>query len=285
MPRSSPATGELIDIVVYPVKGLSGGALDRVQVTTRGIPFDRLLALAPSQEEAPDSSGQAVLTAVSAPTLETFSDLYSLDTHERLAGISTSVDPVSQRLTISVQGHVVAECSLKSTDGLAKGIAVLANVLDLDSPDQLRLVAAKPDFNFGWPGIEQTSHMWACHVVNLASVRDLESRIDHKVDPRRFRANLYVDLHEPWVERDWLDQRFSIGDVSFECVQASTRCATTEVNPATALRDLPLPRLLMQHYGHTELGFYATIANDGELTIGQDVVGPRSSQGSGLSDD
>lgn len=266
MPRSSPGrSGSLVDVVVYPVKGLTGQHLDQVHVTNRGIPFDRMLAMAPRTSRAVERE---------APTHETFSELYSLDTEERMAGIETHLEPDTSRLTVKVEGHLVLECTLDGAEGVGAAMRVLANVLDLDEEDRPQLLRAAPQFNFGWPGIEDPSHMWACHLVNLASVRDLESRTGVEVDPRRFRANLYVDLHDPWVERTWVGERFLVGDVELECVQGSTRCATTEVNPRTAKRDLPVPRLLMQHYGHTELGLYATIVTPGILEPGLDVHGP-----------
>ncbi|CAN5304792.1 MOSC domain-containing protein [soil metagenome] len=251
----------LVDLFIYPIKGLSGQRIRRVHVTERGFPFDRLIALARRNGN--------YRTIIDAPlTIESFFELHALDTDARLAGVATEFDPTTQHFVIKVQDHVILECHLDTAAGIEAVNSVFGNVLDVEPADRPALVRAAPHYNYGWPGLENIDNMWACHLVNLASVRDLESRIAREVDPRRFRANLYVDLDEAWVERDWPGRRFSIGDVEFECFQSSTRCAATEVNPDTAIRDIPIPRLLKQHYGHTEMGIYANVLSAGVLEPG-----------------
>ena len=49
------------------------------------------------------------------------------------------------------------------------------------------------------------------HIVNLASVRELERVVGRPVDPLRFRANLYLDGLEPWAEFGWLDKEIGVG--------------------------------------------------------------------------
>ena len=46
------------------------------------------------------------------------------------------------------------------------------------------------------------------------------------------------------------------------------RCAATEVDPRTARRDIPVPRMIFDHYGHSELGFYGETLEDGDLRVG-----------------
>ena len=41
------------------------------------------------------------------------------------------------------------------------------------------------------------------------------------------------------------------------------RCAATEVDPDTGIRDLPIPRTLMQTYGHADCGVYAEVIEGG----------------------
>lgn len=50
------------------------------------------------------------------------------------------------------------------------------------------------------------------------------------------------------------------------------RCAAIEVNPTNARRDLPLPRLLMEHYGHAEIGVYVSLTSGGLLRTGDPVT-------------
>jgi len=113
--------------------------------------------------------------------------------------------------------------------------------------------------------------MNAVSFINLASVRALEEAIGEPVDPLRFRANVYVDGLPAFDESFWLDRSFTIGGAEFRGVLPTKRCAATEVNPVTARRDLPIPRLLMQHFGHSIMGMYATTVAGGRVARGDQL--------------
>ena len=119
--------------------------------------------------------------------------------------------------------------------------------------------------------VRSEAMMNAVSIINLASVRALEKEFDTMIDPQRFRANIYVDLGEPFVEQDLLGRGLRIGRCEFRVELATKRCAATEVNPATARRDLPVPRLLVQTYGDDRMGVYATTTRGGTLCPGQRV--------------
>jgi len=55
-------------------------------------------------------------------------------------------------------------------------------------------------------------------------------------------------------------------------VSPITRCAATTVNPATARRDVNVPRELMQHFGHNYMGVYAEVLEGGYLAVGDTLL-------------
>ena len=69
------------------------------------------------------------------------------------------------------------------------------------------------------------------HIVNLASVRELERIIGRPVDPLRFRANLYLDGMEPWAEFAWLDKEIGVGPTRLRVFARTQRCEATNVDP------------------------------------------------------
>jgi uncharacterized protein len=101
------------------------------------------------------------------------------------------------------------------------------------------------------------------HIVNLATVRDLERVIGRPVDPLRFRANVYIDGVEPWAEFKWLDQTIAIGDARLTVFDRTARCDATNVDPVTAARDMAIPAELRRTWGHADLGIYAKVATGG----------------------
>ena len=64
--------------------------------------------------------------------------------------------------------------------------------------------------------------------------------------PLRFRGNLYVDGWPAWHEFDLLGQTLAIGDARLKVVKRIVRCAATNVDPDTGIRDLDIPQTLMQ---------------------------------------
>ena len=80
-------------------------------------------------------------------------------------------------------------------------------------------------------------------IINLASVAELENATGAPVDPLRFRGNLHVEGWPAWREFDLLDQEIAIGPRrALKVVKRIVRCAATEVDPGTGIRDLPIPR-------------------------------------------
>ncbi len=108
-------------------------------------------------------------------------------------------------------------------------------------------------------------------IVNLASLRDLESRVRRPIDPLRFRANLYVDGWPAWIENDWAGRTLSVGGATATVFKPIVRCAATHVNPETAERDLDVVAALFENYGHTLCGLYVQTTGAGRVAEG-DVV-------------
>jgi len=49
------------------------------------------------------------------------------------------------------------------------------------------------------------------------------------------------------------------------------RCAATNVNPATALRDENLPAALVRNFGHPDMGIYLEVLTDGPVALSDHV--------------
>ena len=261
-------TGVVTDLVVYPVKGLSGQPLSEVALESgRGFPGDRVLALA-----RPD--GQYVPGGRRRLPKDQF---FVLLQHERLAGLRTQVDPDTGHATVSVRDHEVLSCDLSTPRGAEAFEQLFARVLDLPA-ERPPVLAHEPPHRFTDVSVVSEDLMHAVSVINLASVRDLERRTGLEIDPRRFRANVYVDGLPPFSELDLVGGspgsvgQVRLGDLPATAVLNTRRCAATEVDPASARRDLPIPRLLVQHYGHAEMGVYVTVTSGGLLRVGDTVT-------------
>ena len=109
------------------------------------------------------------------------------------------------------------------------------------------------------------------HIINLASVRALETAIGVIIDPGRFRANVVIDGLEAWAELDWVGRSLQLGSARVGVFKRTVRCAATNVDPVTAVRGGDIPDALDRTFGHRDFGVYATVTEGGYMGLGDHV--------------
>jgi len=110
-------------------------------------------------------------------------------------------------------------------------------------------------------------------IINLASVAAVENAAGAPVDALRFRGNVYVAGWPTWHEFDLLGGTLTFGKTArLKVVKRIQRCAATDVDPNTGIRDMTVPRTLMENFDHTDCGVYAEVVTAGDISVG-DTVG------------
>jgi uncharacterized protein YcbX len=239
----------------YPVKGLSAQSLGGVTLAPgEGLPEDRRFAIIHG------ASG----FDTSAPEWRPRKDFLMLAKNERLAALETDYDAGTGILTVKRNGRQVARGQITSATGRLLINQFIAAYMKGEIPGTPSLVEA--------PGVmfSDTPDKYVS-IVNLGSVLDIERVVQAPVDPIRFRANLLLDGLEPWSEAKWIGQSIAIGDVVLKVVEPIERCAATEVNPATATRDINIPLHLQRGYSHRNCGVYAKVIRGGAIAVGDPV--------------
>jgi hypothetical protein len=245
----------LAAIYRYPVKGLSPERLARVDLTAGAyFPGDRLFAI----ENGPSGFDPA------APRHQPKIKFLMLMRNGALARLSTRYDDASGELVIAHQGREEARGNLATTAGRAAIAAFFARHMAPDLRGAPAVLTSPPGHAF------VDSPEGHVSLLNLASIADLESRIGAPLDPLRFRANLYVEGLAPWAEFDLIG-RTLVGSsgVRLRITQRIDRCAATDVDPRTGLRDRAVPKALMQAYGHIDCGVFCEIEAGGLLREGE----------------
>jgi uncharacterized protein YcbX len=110
-------------------------------------------------------------------------------------------------------------------------------------------------------------------IINLASVAAVEDMVGRPVDPLRFRGNVYIRGWPAWSEFDLVGRDVAIGGMArAKIVKRIARCAATNVDPATGIRDLAIPHTLMQRLGHSDCGVYAEVTAAGDVARGDAIM-------------
>ncbi len=247
------AEATLRDIYRYPVKGLSPQRLENARLAIgQTIAADRLYAI----ENGPTGFDPA------APAYFPKQRFLMLMRNERLARLRTGYDEASHTLTIEQGGQEAARGDLRTPEGRSAIEAFFSTYC----ADELR---GPPKVLYGDGHSFSDVAKKVVSIINLASVADIETLAGAPVDPLRFRGNLYVSGWPAWHEFDLLDQELKVGnEVRLKVVKRIMRCAATNVDPTTGIRDLTIPKTLQQNLGHPDCGVYAEVVATGEIAAG-----------------
>jgi len=236
----------------YPVKGLSPQRLARVALSAGAtLPADRLYAI----ENGPSGFDPT------APAYFPKQRFLMLMRNERLAALRTDYDEASHTLSIQWEGREAAAGDLRSKDGRLAIEAFFRRFM----PKELR---GPPKVLFGEGHSFSDVAKKVVSIINLASVAAVEAAAGVAVQPLRFRGNVYVAGWPAWHEFDLLGRELAIGGARLKVVKRIQRCAATEVDPDTGIRDVAVPRTLVDNFGHADCGVYAEVVGGGEIAIG-----------------
>jgi ferredoxin-NADP reductase/uncharacterized protein YcbX/ferredoxin len=240
----------------YPVKGLGGERLERAEISPRGIVWDRAFALSnlrlpierfgqwTSYEAFHALDGRPDFGGHRARLLDQVSDEPTLEITHR--------DGRSIRLALDKTGHFAVDLPDDRIDawfGTSKSSA--------------EIVASGTNL---WD-VEYAS----ISIINLATVREIGRAAGIDLDPRRFRANLYIDGLEPWKEFELAGRTITIGDVVLDVAEPIVRCRATSVDPDLGGADVNIPGVLGSHFGHGFCGVYARVRSAGEVRSGDGI--------------
>jgi MOSC domain-containing protein len=253
---SPPTPPHITGIYRYPIKGLTPEPLPRAALTPgQTLLADRRYAI----ENGPSGFDPAEPKWLPKPYF------LMLQRDEWLAALQTHFDDASQVLTIRQNGAIAAQGNLET----AEGRAAIEQFIAIRFAGQIKgppKVLTSPGHSFSDVARKVVS------IINLASVASLETVIGAPVHPLRFRANLYGQGWPAWAELDLVGREIAVGTgARLKVVKRIVRCAATNVDPDTGVRDLAIPDTLLQNLGHTDCGVYAEVIAAGPIRTGDDV--------------
>jgi len=240
----------------YPIKGLSPEPLERTELAVHEtLPGDRLYAI----ENGPSGFDPA------APRHQPKQRYLMLMRNERLARLRTRFDHANHTLAVEAQGREAVRGDLRTPEGRA----AIERFFAVFCADELRgapKVLHAPGFSFSDVAHKMVS------IINLASVSAVEGAVGRPVHPLRFRGNVYVTGWPAWHEFDLVGREIAVGKrARLKIIKPIVRCAATNVDPDTGMRDLSIPDTLLRSFGHADCGVYGEVVEAGDIARGDDL--------------
>ncbi len=245
----------------YPVKGLSAEQLSDVTLEAeRGFPGDRRFGFArPNSGFEPNN-----------PKPLPKSRFYMLARDGALSRLSTSYSEDTGLLSMSTVEGVTENFDISQEKGQQAASQFLQSYLGLGDNEVPQLFEASPH-RFTDVSVVSKEMMHAVSFINTDSVKAFSAAIGQDIDPNRFRGNIHISGLPAFTELDRVGHQIAIGTARFYIVQRTERCPATEVDLSTGTRDLKIPSLLYQQYGHRDMGIYAEVVRGGVIKTGDTV--------------
>ncbi len=241
----------------FPVKGLTAEVLEEVALEAGAtLPHDRRFALV--QGDAPFDRA--------APRFLPKWNFACMMKNARVVLVRAAFDPQDGTLALSAAGLP----PLVAPVGTEEGRAALSGWLIAFLGDEARRGAdGRAPYFTDAPDHAFTDQVRkGLSIINLATLAEVERDLGHRLDPLRFRANIYVSGLAPWTEFDWVRREVLLGGARLEIFKRTVRCPATQVNLETGERDVDVPRLMRERYGHADLGVHAAVIGGGHVAVG-----------------
>ncbi len=280
----------------YPVKSMGGEQLDHAVVHEKGIYGDRGWAVR-------DEKAGTIRSARYIPRLLLCTARYLPGTDAGLVphveitlpdGSTVNSDDtrVNRRLS-DAMGRELTLWSLKpehETEHLRQGagamvtgdmdseIRMLFGLLPEESLPDLRRIPAHLMRELGELAAPKGTYFdtFPIDVLTTSSIRQFQQHLpDVDMDVRRFRPNFLIDdggLSDQCIEKEWVGQGISIGQISLDVVMECPRCTIIAAEQAGGIQRNPaITRTIVREMDQL-LSVYCTVRTTGTVAVGDRVL-------------
>lgn len=234
----------VVSLHIYPVKSLSGVAVGRSEVDRRGLLGDRRWAVVdPTGAKVTSREVHLMLGLRAEPTEQGGIRLVDRD------GATATVAPPREAppIAVSFSGQDAARPAGRAADDWLS--ARLGQPVRLVWQDDQTHRPIGTEMGGRSGDTSSLADAAPLHVTTEGSLRRLNEWLaESDVDPLghdRFRPNVVLDGHEPFVEDGWRSVR--IGEVDFRYTMACDRCVMTTIDRETLATAKEPIRTLARH--------------------------------------
>jgi uncharacterized protein len=259
----------VIQLVIYPVKGLAGQPCETVDVLDRGFAWDRRWMLV--------GEGHTFLSQRQLPRMAMIQAridgdelvLIHANSQSRIAVPIQQPDRAPRTQVTIWKDEVEAVCVPDAGQFLSEMLDCACTLVFM--PDTTRR-SVNPAF--ARPGeIVSFADAYPVLLVGRASISDLNARLSQPVPVDRFRPNIVVSTQEPFEEDGWGE--LEIGSALLRGVKASDRCSVPTIDQRTGERTGPEPIRTLSGFrlfgNGVFLGQNLTVRRPGRITVNDRV--------------
>jgi uncharacterized protein len=252
---------KLSEIYIYPIKSLGGISLTNAKVTPLGLMYDRRWVLIDSQNNC--------ITQRTNPDLA----LFQPNIIDKKMAVSIKNKPEIQinfglnemnllsKMNINVWEDEVTVFEVNSTVSTWFSKQLGFEVKLVYQPESsIRKVNSKYSINN--QSVTSLSDGFPYLIIGQASLDDLNSRLNERLNINRFRPNLVYTGGLAYEEETW--NQFQVGQVKFMGVKPCERCIMTTVSQESGKIQSKEPLKTLSKYK----------VIDNKITFGQNVIAP-----------
>lgn len=229
--------GKVKQINRYPVKSFAGESLETCKIDTYGLYGDRFCALYDERL----SGWKSFITARAIPELLTYRTNF-LDEEVTISSPNGQKFGWNQDLLDEIQRY--SEKKISMTNFRAP------------NPEDPALMS-----------VDAASIL----IITDNTLRRLEEMMGKNIDPRRFRANIMVSLHNSKLnERDWIGKKLVIGKTELQLDTFCERCSMITIDPVTLEKDTSLLKKVNEEM-NLNFGVYASVNKTGKISVDDQV--------------
>lgn len=228
--------GRVVGLWRYPVKSMAAEALPEVEVGWHGLAGDRRWAFV---QESLVRSGFPWLT------IRERAEMW----HFRPSFASPERPDASRTVVQTPGGEVFDVVDPALAEELGGGVRVIKQNRGVFDSAPLSLITTQ-------------------------TVAALGAVVGAPLDPLRFRPNLLVEARDGaagrFPEDAWVGSSLRIGGITMRVDRRDERCVITNVEPATAVSDLPVLKAAGAEHDACA-GVYGTVVERGRVAVGDEV--------------
>ena len=264
----------LSQLYIYPIKSLGGIALDRAEVTDRGLAHDRRYMLVDPAGNFLTIRQHPRMTLLQPQLTETGLRVAPRHAPDDVLELPHGQYADRQREVVIWNNRVGARPVSAAADAwFSRQLGLGCSLVYMPDASYRPIT---PSSGLRPPGPTSFADAYPFLLIGEASLADLNERIDdgQHYDMLRFRPNLVLRGGAPYVE-DTLTA-FQIGAIRFTGVEPCARCGVPTVDPTTAEEHparQPLATLAKYRRTNRRINFGMNLihAGRGELKVGDTI--------------